>query len=234
MILLIDNYDSFVHNLARYFRRLGQETLVVRNDLIRLDEIPSLRPRAIVISPGPCTPNEAGCSLGLVRRFHATVPLLGVCLGHQTLAAALGGRVVRAPEPMHGRTSPVFHDGRDVFEGLPNPFAACRYHSLAVEEVSLPPCLAVTARTADGVVMAIRHRDLPLIGLQFHPEAILTSWGYSLLARFLLRCGLTVPQVLPGMDNEWEQQGPSHDTRSSRDNDQRRRRAQHFADGSAG
>ena len=225
MILLIDNYDSFVHNLARYFRRLGQETVVVRNDAIRWDEIPALQPRAIVLSPGPCTPNEAGCSLELVRRFHTTFPLLGVCLGHQTLAAALGGSVVRAPEPMHGRTSPVFHDGRDVFEGLPNPFAACRYHSLAVDEASLPPCLAVTARTADGVVMAIRHRDLPLIGLQFHPEAILTSWGYSLLARFLLRCGETVPQVLPGIDNEWQQQGTSHDSRSPRDDDQRRRHA---------
>lgn len=222
MILLIDNYDSFVHNLARYFRRLGQETVVVRNDAIELDEIPAVQPRAIVLSPGPCTPYEAGCSLELVRRFHAMFPLLGVCLGHQALAAALGGRVVRAPEPMHGRTSPVFHDGQDVFAGLPNPLLACRYHSLVVEEASLPPCLAVTARTADGVVMAIRHRDLPLVGLQFHPEAILTSCGYALLAKFLLRCGLTVPEVLPGIDNEWQEREPSHDTRSARDDDQRR------------
>ena len=206
MILLVDNYDSFVHNLARYFRRLGQGTVVVRNDALRLDDVSRWRPRAIVLSPGPCTPNEAGCSLELVRRFHATVPMLGVCLGHQILAAALGGGIVRAPEPMHGRTSLVFHDGRDEFDLLPNPFAACRYHSLVVEEASLPACLAVTARTAEGVVMAIRHLDLPLIGLQFHPEAILTPCGYTLLARFLLRCGLTVPKALPGIDNEWQQQ----------------------------
>jgi len=216
VILLIDNYDSFVHNLARYFRRLDQETVVVRNDAVRLDEIPQRQPSAIVLSPGPCTPREAGCSLELVRRFHATIPMLGVCLGHQTLAAALGASIVRAPEPMHGRISPVWHDGQDLFDGLPNPFPACRYHSLAVDEASLPSCLAVTARTAEGVVMALRHRELPLVGLQFHPEAILTSHGYVLLARFLLRCGLTVPEVLPGIDNEWQEQGPSHDTRSAR------------------
>jgi anthranilate synthase/aminodeoxychorismate synthase-like glutamine amidotransferase len=234
VILLIDNYDSFVHNLARYFRRLGQETVVVRNDAIRLDDIPPLRPRAIVLSPGPCTPHEAGCSLELVRRFHATIPLLGVCLGHQSLAAALGGSIVRAPEPMHGRISPVFHDGRDLFDGLPNPFPACRYHSLVVDEASLPPCLAVTARTASGVVMALRHRELPLIGLQFHPESILTPHGYVLLARFLLRCGETVPEVLPGIDNEWQQQEPCHDSRSARDDHQRRRHAPYLADGAAG
>lgn len=233
MILLIDNYDSFVHNLARYFRRLGQETVVVRNDAIGLDDIPHLQPRAIVLSPGPCTPHEAGCSLELVRRFHATIPLLGVCLGHQTLAAALGGSIVRAPEPMHGRISPVFHDGRDLFDGLPNPFPACRYHSLVVDEASLPPCLAVTARTARGVVMALRHRELPLIGLQFHPESILTPNGYVLLARFLLRCGETVPEVLPGIDNEWQQE-PCHDSRSTRDDHQRRRHAPDLADGAAG
>jgi len=225
VILLIDNYDSFVHNLARYFRRLGQETVVVRNDAIGLDEIPPLHPRAIVLSPGPCTPKEAGCCLELVRRFHTSIPLLGVCLGHQTLAAALGGSIVRAPEPMHGRISPVFHDGRDVFDGLPNPFPACRYHSLVVDEASLPPCLAVTARTADGVVMALRHRELPLIGLQFHPESILTAHGYVLLARFLLRCGETVPEVLPGVDNERQEQGTSHDPRIACDHDQRRRHA---------
>jgi len=233
VILLIDNYDSFVHNLARYFRRLGQETVVVRNDAIGLDDIPQLQPRAIVLSPGPCTPHEAGCSLELVRRFHATIPLLGVCLGHQTLAAALGGRIVRAPEPMHGRISQVLHDGRDLFDGLPNPFPACRYHSLVVDEASLPPCLAVTARTASGVVMALRHRELPLIGLQFHPESILTPSGYVLLARFLLRCGETVPEVLPGIDNEWQQE-PCHDSRSTRDDHQRRRHAPDLADGAAG
>lgn len=225
MILLIDNYDSFVHNLARYFRRLGQETVVVRNDAVRLDEIPQLRPRAIVLSPGPCTPHEAGCSLQLVQRFHTTIPMLGVCLGHQTLAAALGGRIVRAPEPMHGRISQVFHDGRDLFDGLPNPFPACRYHSLVVDEACLPPCLSVTARTSGGVVMALQHRELPLVGLQFHPESIVTSHGYVLLARFLLRCGETVPEVLPGIDNEWQEQDTCHDSRSPRDHDQRGRLA---------
>jgi anthranilate synthase/aminodeoxychorismate synthase-like glutamine amidotransferase len=236
VILLIDNYDSFVHNLARYFRRLGQETVVVRNDAIGPDDVPGLQPSAIVLSPGPCTPLQAGCSLDLVGRFHGTIPMLGVCLGHQAIAAALGACIVRAPEPMHGRVSPVFHDGQDVFAGLPNPLRACRYHSLVVKESTLPSCLVVSARTADGVVMAIRHRDRPLVGLQFHPESILTSHGYEILAAFLRRGGISVPEVLPGMDNEGQEQerGRGHDSRRSGDNDQRRQNAEHLADGPAG
>jgi anthranilate synthase/aminodeoxychorismate synthase-like glutamine amidotransferase len=206
VILLIDNYDSFVHNLARYFKRLGHQTAVVRNDAVDSDEVARWQPSAIVLSPGPCTPREAGCSLELVRRFHATVPMLGVCLGHQAIAAAFGAQIVRAPEPMHGRVSPVLHDGQGVFAGLPNPFSACRYHSLVVDEATLPSCLAVSARTADRVVMAVRHRDRPLVGLQFHPESILTAHGYALLAAFLRLSGLSVPGVLPGMEEEGQDQ----------------------------
>jgi len=197
MILLIDNYDSFVYNLARYFERLGHATRVVRNTAISDEEVESLRPAAIVLSPGPCTPEQAGCSLALVRRFHAHVPMLGICLGHQTIAAALGGRVVRASEPVHGRTSLVHHNGRGVFAGLPNPLVGCRYHSLVVDEASLPECLEVTARTDDGVVMAVQHRSLPVVGMQFHPESILTECGYPLLAAFLRMAGLSTPTELP-------------------------------------
>ena len=153
-----------------------------------------LSPEAIVISPGPCTPAEAGCSLSIVREFHGRIPILGVCLGHQAIAAAFHARIVRAREPMHGRTSEVFHDGRDVFSGLPNPVTVCRYHSLVVEAAGLPDCLAVTARTADGTIMALRHRDAITVGLQFHPEAILTQYGYVFLQNFLrlaqLPCGV--------------------------------------------
>ncbi len=202
MILLIDNYDSFVHNLARYFVRLGQETIVVRNDAANVGSVRARRPDAIVLSPGPCTPNEAGCSLDLVRELHASIPILGVCLGHQTIAAALGGRVVRAVEPMHGRASAVYHDGRGVFQGLANPFHAGRYHSLVAEESSLPDCLTVTARTADGVVMAIEHRTSPVIGLQFHPESVLTEFGYPLLANFLRVAGIDVKGAIPPMASE--------------------------------
>jgi anthranilate synthase/aminodeoxychorismate synthase-like glutamine amidotransferase len=201
VILLIDNYDSFVHNLARYFVRLGQRTCVVRNDAVSLDDVRRLRPDAIVLSPGPCTPAEAGISLELVRRMHREIPILGVCLGHQAIAAAFGGRVVRG-EPMHGRTSEVFHDGRGVFAHLPQPVTACRYHSLVVEEASLPECLEVSARTADGNVMALRHRQYLTVGVQFHPESILTDCGYPLLAEFLHQAGLPVPDPLPGLDQE--------------------------------
>lgn len=197
MILLIDNYDSFVHNLARHFQQLGQATAVLRNDAVDVECTLAMQPEAIVLSPGPCTPNEAGCSLDIVRQFHQTVPILGVCLGHQTIAAALGGQIVRANEPMHGRTSEIFHDGRGVFGDLPAPLTACRYHSLVAEESSLPECLEVSARTADGTVMAIRHRNRPLVGVQFHPESILTTGGYSLLANFLRLAGLSVPASLP-------------------------------------
>jgi len=192
VLLLLDNYDSFVHNLARYFERLGQETHVVRNDAIDAAGIAQLAPQAIVLSPGPCSPSEAGCSLEVIRQLHRNFPLLGICLGHQTIGMALGGRVVRAPEPVHGRTSPIVHQNRGVFAGLPSPLVACRYHSLVVEEESLPAELGVTARTADGVVMAIEHRELPVVGLQFHPESILTDRGYELLAAFLRRSGIAV------------------------------------------
>lgn len=185
MILLIDNYDSFVYNLARYFQRLGHATHVIRNTAIDAAGVWALGPEALVLSPGPCTPRQAGCSLELVRQFHAELPILGICLGHQAIAEALGGRVVRAKEPVHGRSSAIRHDGRGVFTGLPQPIIGCRYHSLVVEEVSLPDCLEVSARLEDGTVMAVRHREFPVVGLQFHPESILTGVGYPLLAAFL-------------------------------------------------
>ncbi len=202
MILLIDNYDSFVYNLARYFARLGHDTRVIRNSAIDADGVRAMRPEAIVISPGPCTPQQAGCSLELVRQFHAELPILGVCLGHQAIAEALGGRIIRAQEPVHGRTSEIRHDGRGVFRDLPNPLIACRYHSLVVDEDSLPECLEVSARADDDTVMALRHRTLPVAGLQFHPESILTDTGYLLLAGFLRMAGLAVPDELPTIDSE--------------------------------
>jgi len=205
VILLIDNYDSFVYNLARYFQRLEQETIVLRNDRFDAQDIREMKPAAIVLSPGPCTPNEAGCSLEVVREFHETIPMLGICLGHQTIAAALGGRIVRAAEPMHGRTSEVFHDGRGSFAHVPSPLTGCRYHSLVVDESSLPACLEISARTADGTVMAIRHRDRPVIGLQFHPESILTDSGYSLLAEFLRLAQRSVPDSFPSVGDELKQ-----------------------------
>jgi len=197
MILLIDNYDSFVYNLARYFQQLGQVTHVVRNTAIDTQGVRELAPEAIVLSPGPCTPQQAGCSLELVRQFHMKLPILGVCLGHQTIAEALGGRVVRAREPVHGRSAPIRHDGRGVFSGLPEVIVGCRYHSLVVDEASLPDCLEVSARLGDGTVMALRHRQFPVVGLQFHPESILTEAGYPLLAGFLRIAGLPVPAEIP-------------------------------------
>ncbi|MCO6456662.1 MAG: aminodeoxychorismate/anthranilate synthase component II [Pirellulaceae bacterium] len=190
MILLIDNYDSFVYNLARYFERLGQATRVVRNDAITVEQIGRLNPAAVVLSPGPCTPRQAGCSLEVAAALAGRIPLLGVCLGHQTLAEALGGRTVRAPRPMHGRTSQVRHDGQGVFRGLPQPLTVCRYHSLMVDPLAVPDDLQVTAWSDDGVIMALRHRTFPLVGVQFHPEAVLTEGGYVLLANFLRDCGL--------------------------------------------
>ena len=197
MILLIDNYDSFVFNLARYFERLGHATTVVRNDAINVAQIEALNPAAIVLSPGPCTPDEAGCSLEVVARLHGRFPLLGVCLGHQAIAQALGGKIVRAQQPMHGRSSQVLHDGSRLFAGLPSPLVAGRYHSLIVDEATLPACLAVTARTHDGVPMAIEHRSLPVFGVQFHPESILTEGGYELLANFLRAANLPARPVAP-------------------------------------
>jgi anthranilate synthase/aminodeoxychorismate synthase-like glutamine amidotransferase len=202
MLLLIDNYDSFVHNLARYFRRLGQETLVVRNDAKTAEEIASLRPAGIVLSPGPCTPAEAGCSIEVVRQLSGQVPILGVCLGHQAIGAAFGGRVVRAPIPMHGRSSAIRHNRRGLFEGLPNPLTVGRYHSLVVAANSWPADLEATARTDEGVVMALAHRRWPLFGVQFHPESILTEGGYDILANFLRIAGLGVPANSPSMDGE--------------------------------
>jgi anthranilate synthase/aminodeoxychorismate synthase-like glutamine amidotransferase len=202
MILLIDNYDSFVYNLARYFERLGQQTLVVRNDAIEVEAARRLQPQAVVLSPGPCTPRTAGCSLALVAELHGMVPMLGVCLGHQAIAEALGGRIVRAREPMHGRASPIWHDGRGVFQDVRNPLQGCRYHSLVVEEATLPTCLEIAAWTSDGTIMALRHRSLPVVGVQFHPESILTDCGYALLANFLRLAGLPVPPTLPTIADE--------------------------------
>ena len=169
MILLIDNYDSFVFNLARYFQRLGQETLVVRNDKIEIEGVRKLAPDAIVLSPGPCTPNEAGCSLDVVRQLWQEFPLLGVCLGHQTIAAAFGATITRGSHPMHGRTSNIHHDESGVYQSIPRPFSVCRYHSLVVEPSTMPDELIVTSRTDDGVVMGFQHRHAPIVGMQFHP-----------------------------------------------------------------
>ena len=185
MLLLIDNYDSFVYNLARYLIELGCDVRVVRNDAISVDQARHLSPEAILISPGPCTPKEAGVSCDLIRELGPVTPILGVCLGHQAIAAALGGSIVRAPEPVHGRTSNVYHDGTDLFVGLPNPMRATRYHSLIVDEANLPSELVVTGRTKEGIPMALRHRTWPLFGVQFHPESVLTQQGRLLLSNFL-------------------------------------------------
>ena len=201
-ILLIDNYDSFAHNLARYFIRLGQSTVVLRNDEIDEADVQSLGPAAIVLSPGPCTPAVAGNSLAIVQAWHTQLPMLGVCLGHQTIAVALGASLRRSPEPVHGRTSRITHDGKGIFTDLENPFSACRYHSLGVDEPTLPPTVEVSARTEDNLMMAMRHRELPLVGLQFHPESILTPFGYPLLAAFLKTAGLTVCEPIPTIDEE--------------------------------
>ena len=185
MLLLVDNYDSFTYNLYQYLGELGADIRVVRNDQVTAEEALALRPERIVISPGPGTPDQAGVTLELIRRAAGSVPLLGVCLGHQALGQVFGGRVVRAPSLMHGKTSPIHHDGRTVFTGLPDPFVATRYHSLIVDRASVPECLEVSAWTADGIVMGLRHRALPLEGVQFHPESILTAPGRDLLRNFL-------------------------------------------------
>jgi anthranilate synthase component 2 len=185
MLLMIDNYDSFTFNLVQYLAELGAEVKVVRNDEIELDAVARLRPARIVISPGPCTPSEAGISLGAIARFGANIPILGVCLGHQAIGQAFGGRVVRARRVMHGKVSSIRHDGKGVFAGVPGGFAATRYHSLAVERVSLPACLDVTAESEDGEIMGLRHRELPVEGVQFHPEALLTEHGHAMLKNFL-------------------------------------------------
>jgi anthranilate synthase/aminodeoxychorismate synthase-like glutamine amidotransferase len=192
MLLLIDNYDSFAHNLARYLERLGQEVVVMRNDAIDVGHVRAMRPRALVLSPGPCTPREAGASLDIVRALHHELPMLGVCLGHQVIAEALGGQVVRAPSPVHGQASEIVHDSTSLFEGLPSPLTVGRYHSLVIALESLPPELRPTAWTMDGVLMAFEHVTRPVFGVQFHPESVLTEHGYRLLANFLRLAKLRV------------------------------------------
>jgi anthranilate synthase/aminodeoxychorismate synthase-like glutamine amidotransferase len=185
VVLLIDNYDSFVHNLARYVRELGRPTTVVRNDALTVEDAAAMGPSHIIVSPGPGTPDDAGLSLALIARLGGTVPILGVCLGHQAIGQAYGGRVVRARRPMHGKTSAIHHDGEGVFRGLPQPLRATRYHSLVVKPEGLPGELVVTARSEEGEIMGLRHRRHPVVGVQFHPEAVLTERGHDLLAAFL-------------------------------------------------
>ena len=197
MILLIDNYDSFVHNLARYVRELGYEAVVRRNDAITLDEIAALAPTHIIVSPGPCTPAEAGISTEAIRAFGPTTPTLGVCLGHQCIGAAYGADIVRAGRPRHGRTSPVTHDASSVFAGLPSPLQVARYHSLVIAPASMPPELRVLASAADdGEIMAVEHRTYPVVGVQFHPESAASEYGYAMIDRFL-RGDQSQPKDLP-------------------------------------
>ena len=185
MLLVIDNYDSFTYNLFQYFGELGADPQVKRNDAITPDEVEKMKPQKIVISPGPGRPEEAGISMELIRKFGGKIPILGVCLGHQCMGEVYGGKVVRAGRLMHGKTSPIQHDGKGVFQGLPNPFEATRYHSLIVEKNSVPSCLEVCAETAEGEIMGLRHREYPVHGVQFHPESILSKEGKDLLANFL-------------------------------------------------
>jgi anthranilate synthase component 2 len=187
MLLMIDNYDSFTYNLVQYFGELGREVRVFRNDAITLEEIAATTPEYLVISPGPCAPEQAGISVAAIRAFAGKLPILGVCLGHQSIGAAFGGRIVHARKLMHGKTSPVRHRGEGIFRGLPNPLTCTRYHSLAIERASLPTCLEVTAWTEDGEIMGVRHREFALEGVQFHPESILTEHGHDLLKNFLTR-----------------------------------------------
>ncbi|QDQ88873.1 aminodeoxychorismate/anthranilate synthase component II [Alcaligenaceae bacterium SJ-26] len=185
MLLMLDNYDSFTYNLVQYFGELGEDVHVARNDQITLEEIERLAPARICVSPGPCSPAEAGISVPLIQHFAGKVPILGVCLGHQSIGAAYGGDIVRAKEIMHGKTSPITHAGTDIFRNLPSPFTITRYHSLAIERSTLPDCLRVTAETADGEIMGICHKELPVYGVQFHPESILSEHGHDLLRNFL-------------------------------------------------
>ncbi|PUA16234.1 aminodeoxychorismate/anthranilate synthase component II [Glaciimonas sp. PCH181] len=187
MLLMIDNYDSFTYNLVQYFGELGEDVRTFRNDEITLDEIAALKPERICISPGPCSPKEAGICVELLRKLGGTLPILGVCLGHQAIGEAFGGKVVRAQQVMHGKTSPVHHTGVGVFKDLPSPFTVIRYHSLAIERASLPDCLEITAWTDDGEIMGVRHKTLDIEGVQFHPESILSEHGHALLKNFLQR-----------------------------------------------
>jgi anthranilate synthase component II len=185
MLLMLDNYDSFTYNLVQYFGELGEDVKVVRNDQATVAEIAAMNPSRICISPGPCSPAEAGISIELIQYFAGKVPILGVCLGHQAIGAAYGGKIVRAHQLMHGKTSPVSHSGTDVFKGLPSPYTVTRYHSLAIERESLPDCLEITAETQDKEIMGVCHKTLPVYGVQFHPESILTEHGHTLLRNFL-------------------------------------------------
>ncbi len=205
MILVIDNYDSFVHNLARYLRRLGCETIVMRNDEVTVETIEKLAPQAIVISPGPCTPTEAGCCLDVIRKFNATIPMLGICLGHQAIVEAFGGTIVRANEPIHGRQSKISHTDSPIFAQIHSPFVAGRYHSLIALKTDLPADLIATARTDEGVIMAVEHTTLPIVGLQFHPESILTECGYQLLVNFLKLAKIKLENSQSELpSNDWE------------------------------
>ena len=185
MLLMIDNYDSFTYNIVQYLAQLGEDVKVVRNDEISVEDIASLKPDRIVVSPGPCSPEEAGISVAAIRKYSGRIPILGVCLGHQSIGAAFGGKVVRSVSLMHGKTSPIHHDGKELFTGLPNPFNATRYHSLVVERATLPDCLQVTAWVENNEIMGLRHSNLPVWGVQFHPESILTEGGMLLLDNFL-------------------------------------------------
>ncbi|MEC4568911.1 aminodeoxychorismate/anthranilate synthase component II [Paenibacillus sp. CMAA1739] len=187
MILVIDNYDSFTYNLVQYLGELGEEVTVKRNDEIDVKGIEEIAPEHILISPGPCTPNEAGISLDVINHFKGRIPIFGVCLGHQAIGQAFGGKVIRADRLMHGKTSPILHHNTSVFEGLPSPFTATRYHSLLVERESLPECLEITAETAEGEIMGLRHKEFAVEGVQFHPESIITDYGHQLLRNFLKR-----------------------------------------------
>ena len=195
MLLVIDNYDSFTYNLVQYLGELGAELEVYRNDAITVDEIERLAPAGIVVSPGPGTPAEAGVSMPVIRRCAERIPILGVCLGHQAIGEVFGGVVERGPVPVHGKTALIHHDGRGVFAGLPSPFEATRYHSLVVRRAGLPACLEISAESEDGLIMGLRHRALPVEGVQFHPESILTASGKALLGNFLDRLGSTAPEV---------------------------------------
>lgn len=187
MILMIDNFDSFTYNLVQYIGEMGEELLVKRNDEITLEEIADLAPEKIIVSPGPCSPNEAGISVASIEHFAGKIPILGVCLGHQAIGQAFGGNIIRAQALMHGKTSPIIHEGVGVFEGLPSPFDATRYHSLVIERSTIPDCLEITAHTADGEIMGVRHKELDVEGVQFHPESILTQHGKKLLQNFVDR-----------------------------------------------
>ena len=189
MILMIDNYDSFTFNIVQYLGQMGEDVRVYRNDKITIDEIKKLKPQAIFLSPGPCSPREAGITVDVVREFHTTVPIMGICLGHQSIGYAFGGEVVRADRIMHGKISPINHDGKTIFAGLPNPFTAGRYHSLLVRPETLPDCLEVSASTAEGEIMGLRHKQYPVEGIQFHPESVLTPQGKRIIRNFLKYTG---------------------------------------------